>query len=1338
MLKDPFGDFRLSEDEERYTQIQDHVWRLFDRVRGQVGLDDFTELLGPLSVVILAHWVTHVEDLNHVEDSGPLSQIFLPGGDTWDALVDDFFRKKGQAKELAEALRSRGVRVDRDHLEKSVPDISLSSVSSRDRYVRNLHAWVSSFDLSSDRGREMLRESFEVLLRGISSRSKDAGTYSTPGSVAELILDLAEPTGGETIYDPCYGTGGFLAKGFARAHHSSDGRTGDQAPSLFGVEINRVLHVVGATRAILSGASNPNLLCADALGTNPKSVWEKDEGFDLVLANPPFGGRYTEDVRDSKHFPIHTRDQTNLFVQHAVNALRPGGRAVVVVPDGTLFRSGSDRELRELLVDEYSLDTVVGLPEKVFEPYTSISSAVLKISRGSPRDEVWFISPEASSAAPLNEDEESSLVDEESARRIVDQHDGRPPLGAGQGDRIGEHVFKLSRSELTERDYNLTPRPTGTGALEQFLEEARSEIKGGRVVEIREIAQVFSGIKYRSDDLLEENKEVGEGQIQFLRVGGVRDGYLEPSGTRLKTNAASKLKPEKRLQTGDVLVTASGTIGRVSVVPRDQEGIFVTDGVHVVRPEEEVLGSYVQRLLSSSLYQQWLEGHVTGSTIEHLRITQFRSLKIPIPPKNLQKRVATETKSGPDSEEILAILSGRREEDPIINLLKESSAMEELRAHRNDIAHLKYEDTTSALEEMTSQLGQIMEEIKNRKAGSENESVREWAGSIIPPLENFQAAASVENAAEQLLFLERIDLSRLREKDKEFSRSIEMRTSAIFMVLAWASKTLRHHIHGKTDLDVAVEPGTLHQKGPSVLTVRLLNDSSLTVRDVRAGVVEVADKGDALGSGLEGESGRTDLLQPGESLSLEVDVPNEELGQHHFFVRWRGKRFDGEIIRGKEEAVYEVTERGEELDTDPRGGIGENPYVVATPIDSQDRPEMFKGREDMIREIRGSLQEKGPNTVLLLEGNRRTGKTSILKRLQRPGVLPSKWIPVYCNFQNASGTQEKAGLETGEIFYHIAKEVIFSAHGEGCHVGIPDIDPIEPSEKNFVVRKRLLDEVKPWFMSESSTFEVLQVIAEAARDAVGKEQAFLLMLDEFDKVLEGIDSGLTRQTVPENLRALFHDQEGFSGVITGSRRIKRLREYKYSALYGIGHQISVRALSKPAAKSLVKDPVRGQIRYTEEASKMIVRICARQPFLIQALCHRVFKICDDLDEQTVRAEIVNTAAQKLVRDNEHFRHLWDEAGNDRRRYLICVVDQLSENERVTFDLLREHLGNEGIMTDSLDSDLERLVELEILKREKVRAGTTEYQLEVPLLSRWISQNEDPSIYKQRVVEDQEI
>ena len=394
--------------------------------------------------------------------------------------------------------------------------------------------------------------------------------------------------------------------------------------------------------------------------------------------------------------------------------------------------------------------------------------------------------------------------------------------------------------------------------------------------------------------------------------------------------------------------------------------------------------------------------------------------------------------------------------------------------------------------------------------------------------------------------------------------------------------------------------------------------------------------------------------------------------------------------------------------------IALEPTEVMVGTDSEVQlKEMFYGRARIMERIKGQLGSEA--NVVLLEGNRRTGKTSILKHLGKPEVLPG-WIPVYCSFQDAEGDDRSGGITTRNVFRLLARDTgwgLYDAGVETWFPGLSDRDPVRPFKLAF---RTALNQA---FAGEHS-FETFELYIEAALRAASPRRV-LLMLDEFDKLQEGIDAGITSPQIPENIRHLLQHQHGLSAVITGSRRLTRLREEYWSSFYGIGHRIGVSALPTEDARRLVTEPVEGRVRYLPQARDRIVELCARHPFLIQSLCNRVFDHAATGSSRTITLGIVERAATEMVEDNEHFRTLWDYAGSARRRLLLTFCDQLADGpDPVNPDLLAMKLREKKVpyrrVTDLAD-DIAELRELELLDLGEGYRGHS-YRLAVPLMAKW--------------------
>ncbi|MBT3190932.1 MAG: restriction endonuclease subunit M, partial [Verrucomicrobia bacterium] len=221
--------------------------------------------------------------------------------------------------------------------------------------------------------------------------------------------------------------------------------------------------------------------------------------------------------------------------------------------------------------------------------------------------------------------------------------------------------------------------------------------------------------------------------------------------------------------------------------------------------------------------------------------------------------------------------------------------------------------------------------------------------------------------------------------------------------------------------------------------------------------------------------------------------------------------------------------------------------------------------------------------------------------------------------------------------------------------------------------------------------------------------------------------------VPENIRFLVQNYPRVSAVLTGSRRLKRLREEYWSALFGLGTRIPLTSLDAEAARDLVIRPVRSLLTYSDEAVERVIHLTARQPFLVQCLCSKVYDSAAQLGRRSVTREFVDEASRGLVEDNEHFAFLWDFLARESRRLLLALCHREAEGpDPLTIGLMEELLSGFGLEIEekTLIDDLEFLIELELLERAE-RAGGKSYLPALPLMGYWIRRHQDFTVLVKR-------
>ena len=247
-------------------------------------------------------------------------------------------------------------------------------------------------DFNSSEDRHLFGDIYEQILRDLQSAG-NAGEYYTPRAVTQFMVDMVDPQLGETILDPACGTGGFLtcAIEHVRGKYVKTGE--DEAllqQSIAGVEKKQLPHMLCTTNLILHGIDVPSQARHDNTLARPLRDRGPRDRVDVILTNPPFGGMEEDGIETNFPKKFQTRETADLFLVLIMHLLKPGGRAAIVLPDGTLFGEGVKTRIKEKLLAECNLHTIVRLPNGVFSPYTGIKTNLLFFEKGRPTKHVWF------------------------------------------------------------------------------------------------------------------------------------------------------------------------------------------------------------------------------------------------------------------------------------------------------------------------------------------------------------------------------------------------------------------------------------------------------------------------------------------------------------------------------------------------------------------------------------------------------------------------------------------------------------------------------------------------------------------------------------------------------------------------------------------------------------------------------------------------------------------------------------------------------------------------------------------------------------------------------------
>ena len=310
---------------------------------------------------------------------------------------------------------------------------------------------INEVDFNNLAERQHFGDIYEQILNDLQSAG-NAGEYYTPRAVTAFMVDRIDPSPGEILLDPACGTGGFLTCAIRHMRERYVKKVEDEQrmqEALRAVE-KKQLRTCSVSPTCCCTALRIPASCATTIRwRGPTSATAPVDRVDIVLTNPPFGGREEDGIESN--FPKHfqTRETADLFLALIIRILKPEGRAAVVLPDGSLFGEGVKTRLKEHLMEECNLHTIVRLPNSVFKPYASIGTNLLFFEKGAPTKEIWFYEhrvPDGQKAYSM-----TKPIRIEHLKPCVDWWGGAKRKGRVET----EVAWKVTADEVKARGYNL-------------------------------------------------------------------------------------------------------------------------------------------------------------------------------------------------------------------------------------------------------------------------------------------------------------------------------------------------------------------------------------------------------------------------------------------------------------------------------------------------------------------------------------------------------------------------------------------------------------------------------------------------------------------------------------------------------------------------------------------------------------------------------------------------------------------------------------------------------------------------------------------------------------------
>ena len=257
-------------------------------------------------------------------------------------------------------------------------------------HLRQVINKLNEIDFNNSKDKQVFGQIYETFLSELQSAGT-LGEFYTPRALTELMTELVDPQHGETVLDPSCGTGGFLTATIEHLKQAAKNVAERKAirKNVRGWEYKPLPYMLANTNLILHDITTPSIRYGDSL-ERPLTEYTRKDRVDVILANPPFGGVVSNNNENNFPMTYRTKESADLFLILMIHLLKEGGRAAVILPDGSLSGDGVKERVRKKLLSDCNLHTIVRLPDSVFKPYASGATNILFFNKGEPTKGIWY------------------------------------------------------------------------------------------------------------------------------------------------------------------------------------------------------------------------------------------------------------------------------------------------------------------------------------------------------------------------------------------------------------------------------------------------------------------------------------------------------------------------------------------------------------------------------------------------------------------------------------------------------------------------------------------------------------------------------------------------------------------------------------------------------------------------------------------------------------------------------------------------------------------------------------------------------------------------------------
>lgn len=495
-----------------------------------------------------------------------------------------------------------------------------------------------------------LSQVYESLLHGMGSDGGNSGEFYTPRAVIKAMVEAVDPKIGQTVYDGAMGSAGFLIQAFEHMSKQKNLSAKDwkflQNDTFFGREKTPLAYVMGVMNMILHGVESPNIYKQNTLTQNIRDIQEKDR-YDVILANPPFGGKEKPQIQ--QNFPVPVSATELLFLQHFMKSLKINGKAAIILPEGLLNNSNNSyKQVKKELLENFNLHTIVSLPAGVFLPYAGVKTNIIFFERTGKTTEIWYYEIKTEHSLTKNQS-----IKYEHFKEFQNLYKSR--IDSKSSWKISvENIKNYDLSAKNPISGNIINYKKGETVLEELERTFPAINKTIKKLKINKISDLKMNTKEWSWCKLEEVAALIESGFACNKKHERIDGYIQlrtnnisPDG-RLDLTSVIKIdqaKIDKRravINKNDILFNNTNSqelVGKTCLVKEDHNFAFSNHLTRIKTNQKMIpafLAYYLQNLFKQGYFysncKRWI-GQAGFSA------TKLKEIDIPVPPLNDQRKI---------------------------------------------------------------------------------------------------------------------------------------------------------------------------------------------------------------------------------------------------------------------------------------------------------------------------------------------------------------------------------------------------------------------------------------------------------------------------------------------------------------------------------------------------------------------------------------------------------------------------------------------------------------------------------------------------------------------------